>query len=208
VFTHERALKVLRYGVALAPPLPFLGGVYRLGPGDGISDDALAHERLAAARARALPLRVIGGLMFAVVFVWIPIAAFTTIVVPHLRWAFVALAILHVTALVLGWRAMKALDPKSRGARRELLLKALLSPLLSMRLGLLVPREALSRFGPLAGMKLLCPASELEPFRREKPPARRDADSRSYCPQCLAQYVRTGGSCSDCGYPHLAELES
>ena len=35
VVTHERALKILRYGVALAPPLPFLGGVYRLGPGDG-----------------------------------------------------------------------------------------------------------------------------------------------------------------------------
>lgn len=32
-----------------------------------------------------------------------------------------------------------------------------------------------------------------------RPPARRDPESKSYCPRCLAQFTRADGRCADCG---------
>lgn len=186
LFTHDRSLKVLQYGVAPAPPLPFLGGVYRLATAAGASalaesafDERAAAARLANARRRAIPLRVIGGLMFVTVFVLIPISAFSAKGFVPLRWAFAALALLHVAALVLSWLAMRRLDPNARGERRELLLKSLLSPLLSMRLGLIVPTRALEGFDPLVGVKLLCPPADFETFVRRQESAGRAAEPMS-----------------------------
>ncbi len=48
----------------------------------------------------------------------------------------------------------------------------------------------------------------LDPDELTRPPAPIDAQSRSYCPRCLDQYVLTEGRCSDCGGLTLKPLAS
>jgi hypothetical protein len=191
-------------------------------------DVATLGARIDAARGAVRWLGAVCDGYLAALFGLLPIAIATLDETTALLGALPLLAALHVAALVLAWRAHRALLPDARGDRFETLLAASLFPPHLLRLPQRIvlnavgaPRTELAAAALLGGDArsallrrllaerehaggasddVLAAAAQagLGEAELRRPPARVDSLSAAYCPVCLAEYRAGFDTCADC----------
>jgi len=153
------------------------------------------RRRLEVVGRGARPLRVVQSLLFAVVFVVMPLRVAGLVPIPP-AWSLVAGALLWLAALLLGFRLLRALGT-SWGDAASALSGAVLFPPAAMHLSALLERSALAGASPLAAAALLLPQPDLIRHARERQRRlERDqdaADSARLELQQLARVVQSRG---------------